>query len=86
MRRRCLVCGGRAVHEHHVVYRQELRRRGGDPRDRRNLVPVCGRCHGDHHSAVRRIPLELLPGCVWVFAEELMGAYGRDYLARYYGP
>lgn len=79
-----MVCGGRAVHMHHCVTRQELRRRGGDPADARNLVPVCWRCHGDHHSAARRIPLRVLPEQVFVFAEELMGEFGRDWLARYY--
>lgn len=28
--------------------------------DRRNRLPVCDRCHGDHHSGMRRLPLKLI--------------------------
>lgn len=69
---------------HHVVYRQQLRRRGGDPADLRNLVPVAFRCHGDHHSMSAPFPLRLLPDSVFVFAVELMGAASYDYLRRRY--
>lgn len=82
---KCLVCDGRAVHAHHVVTRSELKKWGGDLRDERNIVPLCLACHFSHHAAARKISLSKLPGDVWVFAEELMGEYGRDWLMRYYG-
>ena len=81
---RCIACPARAVHLHHVVTRQEIRRRGGDEGDPRNLIPLCLRCHGRHHSAFTRIPARLLPAGVRDFMEELMGPYAPDYLARYY--
>jgi hypothetical protein len=84
--RRCICgCGGRAVHQHHVVTRQELRRHGGDPKDPRNLVPVALDCHGGHHSGAARLRLNRLPDSCFEYAVELMGpgpAY--EYLGRFY--
>jgi len=77
-------CGQRAVHQHHVVTRQEIRHHGGDPKDERNLVPVAFDCHGAHHSGAKRLLLSSLPDSVFEFAGELMGGAAADYLARYY--
>jgi hypothetical protein len=71
---RCIaVCGARAVHRHHAVYEQVVRREGGDLRDPRNLVPVCFACHAAHHNRQRPLPLHVLPDSVFVFARELLG-------------
>ncbi len=85
-RRQCIDgCGQRAVHEHHVIYRQHLRQHGGDLKDIRNLVPMAFDCHGAHHSGARRLRLELLPDSAFAFAVELMGAgLAYEHLARYY--
>lgn len=77
-------CGARAVQEHHVIYRQELRRRRGDMKDRRNLIPLCLRCHERHHSRIAPISLSNLPDEVFDFAYELMGPAAYDYLGRHY--
>jgi hypothetical protein len=83
---RCAVCGGRAVHSHHVVYEQHVRKHGGDPRDRRNLMPLCLGCHGAHHNRSRVIPVRRLSLSNLEFAAGLLGEeYAEDYLARYYG-
>jgi hypothetical protein len=82
---RCVCgCRGRAVHRHHAVYEQEVRRHGGDVRDPRNLVPVTFACHGAHHGRSRPLPLRVLPDAVFEFAAELMGPAAYDYLGRYY--
>jgi hypothetical protein len=84
-RSKCVCgCGQRAVHEHHCVYRQELRKHGGDPKDARNLVPIAFDCHGAHHSGAKRLLLSTLPDSVFEFAVDLMGDAASGYLARYY--
>lgn len=84
-RPRCACgCGQPSVARHHVITRQELRKHGGDPKDARNLVWVAFSCHGAHHSGSRRLRLEVLPDSCFVFASELMGPAGADYLRRYY--
>jgi hypothetical protein len=78
-------CGRRGVQQHHAVYEQEIRRRGGRLRDPRVLVPLCVRCHERHHSRVAPLPLWRLPDGVFEFAVELLGAGGaHEYLARRY--
>ena len=71
MRRDCLVCGRRAVHAHHVAYRQWAKDTAGDLNDPRNLAAVCQKCHFDHHAAARRIPRALLPDETVSYIEEL---------------
>lgn len=77
-------CEDRAVHFHHVVERQELKRRKGDASDARNGVFLCFRCHGDVTSASRRLTLAALPDSVFEFAWELMGPAATVYLRRYH--
>lgn len=92
MKRRCVCgCGRRGGHDHHVIYRQELRRRASLERsyraletDRRNVVPVAFDCHGGHHSGARRLRMHVLPDAVFEFAGELMGSAAYDYLAARY--
>lgn len=77
-------CTNRAVHQHHVVYAQEVRRRGGDLKDRRNLLALCWRCHMDHHARTDVLPLTVLGDVHIDYAIELLGAYAFDYLERRY--
>lgn len=78
-------CAARAVHLHHIVTRQELRRHGGDPKDERGLLPLCVRHHERHHSRFAPLPLWVLPDAAFEFAVEVMGAGpAHSYLARFY--
>lgn len=78
-------CGQRAVHLHHCVTRQELRKHGGDADDERNLVPVAFACHGAHHGRSRPLPVHVLPSSVFDFAAEVMGpGAAYEYIARTY--
>lgn len=82
---RCVACTGRAVQRHHVIYRQELKWRGGSMKDKRNLVPVCKRCHEKHHQAVERLPMRRLPDEFFEFARDLMGAGpAYEWVRRFY--
>lgn len=85
---RCAICGKPGLLlRHHVLYEQHVRREGGDPWDLRNSMDV-GRyctCHADHHAAVRRIPVRLIPQDAQDFIIELLGsARAALYVARYY--
>jgi hypothetical protein len=84
--KRCVCgCGQRAAQLHHVVYQQHVRRHNGDLTDDRNLAPVAWRCHHEHHSRRRPLPMHCLPGSVFEFARELMGGPAAyEYLARRY--
>jgi hypothetical protein len=43
------------------------------------------RCHAEHHGAVRRIPLALVPADAVAFAIDLFGAdHAHQYFVRYY--
>jgi hypothetical protein len=81
-------CLNRAVHRHHVVYEQEIERRGGNKRDPRWFMALCMNCHFEHHNpgvdAERKLPLRLIPDEAIEAAYELMGAYAYDYLRRRY--
>lgn len=79
-------CNARAVHRHHVVYEQELRKRKLPLRASENLMPLCNYCHRRHHDgSAWRILVAHLPTSVFAWAAEMMGpgpAY--EYLARRY--
>jgi hypothetical protein len=78
-------CGRRSANLHHAVYAQEVKRHGGNLKDRRNLVPMAFDCHGAHHGGSKRLQLHMLPDPVFEFAAELMGAGAAyEYLRRYY--
>lgn len=68
---------------HHVVYAQEVRRRGGNEWDGRNAMRLCDRCHGKHHGP-QRIALGRLSEANLDFAFELLGPFAYDYLRRRY--
>lgn len=85
-------CAGRAVAQHHVITRQELRRRATVVfpyreliEDPRNLVPVAFACHERHHSRFLPLKVMVLPDSVFEFAVELMGrGEAHAYLSRVY--
>lgn len=71
---KCVWCGRRAVHRHHILYRQWFRRElHGDMNDPRNTLPLCAACHARHHSAFRRLPRRLLSSEALQFANEVGG-------------
>lgn len=81
---RCAGCGLRAVHNHHVVYRQHLRQHGGDVLDGANFLPMCLSCHAAHHNASWRIPVSCLRDENLAYASELLGLAAFDYFVRRY--
>lgn len=84
---RCAVCGSDGDFDaHHVVERQELRRRGLDQFPIGNSLRLCkrGRCHDRHTSALARVPLTALTEGNLDYAFGALGAYAYDYLARRY--
>lgn len=84
---RCLMCGrDHALFGHHVISQRIIedygREHGLEPQgiqlllwDSRNGIPLDLRCHERHHNAYRRIPLYLLPACVFEFARDLDALY-----------
>lgn len=81
----CANCPARADELHHAIYRQELRRAGGDPDDTQNLVPLCRSCHAAHHSRANPLPSRVLPDSAFAFARGLMGAGAAyEYIRRRY--
>lgn len=91
----CAICGkpGGGVHGHHVIDRQELRRRNLPEWDHRNALRVHPFCpskplagHYAHENARdhSRIPLSRLTDKNVEFAAEALGDYAYDHLTRYY--
>jgi hypothetical protein len=70
---RCAVCPGRAVHQHHIIPRQVLKREGyrGRMDDPRNLMDLCFDCHMSHENWSRRLTKAQLPAEAFAFAREL---------------
>lgn len=87
-------CTNKKDHDHHVVYKQHVKKLGGDVNDPRNALGVCtrlapgtdhdNRCHQRHHGAVRRLPTECLRDENIEFAFDLMGLAADNYFDRYY--
>lgn len=75
------------VQQHHVVYRQEVEREGGDTGDARNALALCVTCHARHHGRQpgRVVELVVLRDENIEYAVDLLGA-GRayNYLRRRY--
>lgn len=85
---RCAVCSGKAVHVHHLIPRQVMKREGycGRMDDERNLLDLCFDCHMSHENWSRRLTRDQLPHEVLAFAREL-GEWAvyrleRDYPVR----
>jgi hypothetical protein len=68
---------------HHVIYEQELRRRGLPIYEPRNALRLCRRCHQNHHRT-QPIPLTALKTCNLQYAREVLGNFYTDYLNRRY--
>ena len=82
---RCAACPRRAVHLHHLIPRQVLRREGmsrylSDPRV---LLPLCFECHFNHESWSRRLTRDQVPAETWGLARE-MGEWAVVRLERDY--
>lgn len=71
---------------HHVVYRQEVERVGGEVWDPRNSLTLCDGCHSSHHRRGSRIvPLSVLRDENYEYAAELLGREAAyEYLRRRY--
>lgn len=72
------------AHNHHVVYEQHVKDKGGSPKDPRNALALCLDCHFAHHKALPRIPTECLRDENIEFAFELLGLAAPYYFERYY--
>lgn len=82
---RCRLCVvKRSAQSHHVVYEQELARRGLVLWDLRNQMPLCADCHEKHHKRGRPIPLIFLTDDNIEYAFEALGAFAYDYLRQRY--
>lgn len=70
---RCAACSRRAVHMHHLIPKQVLRREGrrSSMSDPRVLLPLCFECHFNHESWARRLTRDQVPSSAWEFAREL---------------
>lgn len=77
-------CSGRVVHQHHVVYRQHVRRARGDLWAPENALGLCGSCHASHHQRGRVLPISALRIENVKFAAETLGEAAEGYLRRYY--
>lgn len=69
---------------HHVVYEQELDRRGVPLDDPRNALRLCRSCHFRHHQGNHPIPFNVLTPANVAYAKEVLGEYAMDYLNRRY--
>lgn len=72
------------AHNHHVIYEQHVKDRGGSTKDSRNALALCMDCHFAHHKASKRIPTECLREENIEFAFELLGLAAPYYFERYY--
>lgn len=89
MRRpRCARPGCNAIghHRHHVILEQHAHflRPGFSIHDPRNLIHLCFDCHINGHHGNRRLAVDDLPPETLLYVREALGAYGADYLRRYY--
>jgi 5-methylcytosine-specific restriction endonuclease McrA len=79
-RGRCIVCGSRAVHGHHVL---PVSRWPELTAVAANIVACCEACHARHENAHRRIRWEELPECAILLAQTTSGA-AAVYLDKIY--
>lgn len=66
-------CRKPAVHLHHLIPKQVLKREGARRylADRRILLPLCFDCHFNHEAWSRRLRREDVPASAWEVAREL---------------
>lgn len=59
--RPCRKCGSGRVELHHLLPRSKFSKRRKDLQDApENSIPLCHRCHQDHHTTTKRVPRDLL--------------------------
>jgi len=59
--RTCRKCRRWGVELHHLLPRSKFtRRRKHHQDDPANAMPLCHKCHQDHHTTTKRVPRELL--------------------------
>lgn len=83
----CASCGRAwAIHGHHVVRAQDVRKFGGDVWDLRNRMSVCTECHLNHHhgSYRQRLTSTILTFDNLLFMRELLGDQASEYIAKHY--
>lgn len=83
----CAVCDrwvASTMEAHHVVEKQELKRRGLALYDQRNALALCGSCHEGHTNASERVPFRKLSAENVAYAFEVLGEFASDYLKRRY--
>ena len=70
---KCAVCRLPAVHLHHLIPKQVLKREGYRRylADRRILLPLCFKHHFDHESWSARLTRDYVPAEAWQAAAEL---------------
>ena len=64
------------LHRHHVVLRQIVRKEGGNEWDMANSMLLHETCHSNHHSASRKVRLEMVPESALAFAVDVLGKQG----------
>lgn len=69
---------------HHVIYEQELDRRGEPLFDPRNVLRLCRSCHFRHHQGIAPISIANLTSANLAYAREVLGTFAMDYLNRRY--
>jgi hypothetical protein len=77
---RCIVCGARAAHGHHVLPVEKFPELTAISA---NIVAVCEVHHVLHHAAHRRIRWDELPQCTITLAQTTSGA-AAVYLEKVY--
>jgi hypothetical protein len=75
---------GVKLDQHHVCYRQHLKRASADLWDGRNALALCAVHHATHHHQITPLPLVALRDENFAYAAEVMGAAAYDYLRRRY--
>lgn len=76
-------CNARAVHRHHVVFRQHVLRAGGDRHDPANMATLCLEHHVSVHAR-QDLPMVALSDAAIRFATDLLGPAAESYIRRRY--
>lgn len=85
---RCVMCGGGTrLHAHHIVRAQVMKRHGLPAETVYHPlagIPVCERCHAQHHAWAARIPRHLIRAESVTFLQAcgLAGEFDREYPAE----
>lgn len=73
------------LQRHHVIYEQHCRAAHGSVWDLANSMLLHPDCHRQHHAAIHRVSVDVLPEKALAFAVDLFGeAAAALYIARYY--